>query len=568
MAPQELPITGVTFKTSDAFLQRLFDAAEAGAAGNIVQFTPGMKALVEGPTYQHLFLETQPMGGEMYAKRDLRIALNNQLIFLMNQREDGRLPAIVRSGAKARERGWDKPERIPAGVVYRADIGMCPDYRHLQGHYLATSALKMYFLAGRDRDYLRRVQRALEAFDGYLWRTRDSDGNGVLESWCAWDTGEDLSIRYSGAPDDWRHDYPPAGEHTPDPADPVQLKAYWPQTNLAGGRPRKEQIRVPYQSMDLMAFSFDSRRVLARISSELGDGREQHWKRAAEDVRRRAIEHLWRPERHAFYDRDKDDRYMDVLLHNNLRVMYFGLPTRAMADAFIRRHLLNPAEFWTPMPLPSIAANDPLFRNVYRQFWSGQPMSLTFQRAIRALENYGHYAEVPLIGEKLIANLGKTCRFPQQFDAFTGAHCPAPHSDGYGPAMLAVLEYISRMHGVYRDEDRIHWSGLARPGYSTQYTQRWGATRYTLRIDGISVRGLVDDVEMFRCASGVRVVTDLNGAVLEVIGLDRIPREILLSRAGRKDKLLVKPNQVWRADRTGKLVLGSSAPFDFRPRDL
>ena len=57
--------TGVSFHTSDANLQRLYDAAEASLLGNIVQFPPTLKALVEGGGYPNVWIETQPMGGEI-----------------------------------------------------------------------------------------------------------------------------------------------------------------------------------------------------------------------------------------------------------------------------------------------------------------------------------------------------------------------------------------------------------------------------------------------------------------------------------------------------------------------
>ena len=57
--------TAVSFKSDNADLQRLHDAAEARLGGNIVRFTPSMKILVEGGGYQNAWLETQPMGGEM-----------------------------------------------------------------------------------------------------------------------------------------------------------------------------------------------------------------------------------------------------------------------------------------------------------------------------------------------------------------------------------------------------------------------------------------------------------------------------------------------------------------------
>ena len=75
--------------------------------------------------------------------------------------------------------------------------------------------------------------------------------------------------------------------------------------------------------------------------------------------------------------------------------------------------------------------NDPLFRNDSFNSWSGQPEGLTFQRAIRALENYGHYAEVSLIGRRLIKAIGSECRFPQQFDPFTGQPTSLG-TDGFG----------------------------------------------------------------------------------------------------------------------------------------
>ncbi len=91
------------------------------------------------------------------------------------------------------------------------------------------------------------------------------------------------------------------------------------------------------------------------------------------------------------------------MTHNNLRAMYWNSFTQQMADRFVNDHLLNPEEFWTHMPLPSVAVNDPLFRNVTTNDWSGQAEALTYQRAIRALENYGYDSLIPELGEKLFS---------------------------------------------------------------------------------------------------------------------------------------------------------------------
>ena len=76
---QPFPRTGVSFTTSDAALQKLFDHAETCEAANSVTFAPGLDLLVEGGHYNNVWLETQPMGGAMYGVRNMTLAVNNQV---------------------------------------------------------------------------------------------------------------------------------------------------------------------------------------------------------------------------------------------------------------------------------------------------------------------------------------------------------------------------------------------------------------------------------------------------------------------------------------------------------
>jgi hypothetical protein len=567
--------TGVYFHSSDAALQRLFDAAETKGAANIVPFTPAMKVLIEGGAYNNAWIETQPMGGEMYAKRNLEVALNNQLVFICGQRADGRLPGMVISGEAARKSGQDK--KPPEGMAWVPGADILADYEMLQGYCFPDPAWKMYFWVGKDREYLRKLGAALEAHDAYLWRTRDSNGDGLLESWCAWDTGEDNSSRYAtrNAPSRWPFDFPPVADRLPDPQDPRSLQQYWPQQyweeHKPGGNlppPARSQVLVPFASMDLMSFSYDGRATLAKIARELGNGREEFWREEAGKVRRRLMEGLWDPDRHACFDRDRTGKPLEELIHNNLRAMYFGIFTQPMADAFIRHHLLNPAEFWTRMPLPSIAVNEPLFRNHIENDWSGQPEGLTYQRAIRALENYGHFVEVTLLGRKLIEAVGREFRFTQQFDPFTGTPTSKQRDgygvDGYGPTILATLEYISRMHGIHLDveNDRVWWSGLAGGGKEFTYTQRWGDRIWVMAYKQEVFTARLNNREVFSCTAGVRVVTDLEGKVCEVVGIDSVRRSVVLRVGGFRHKFNARPNQVYQLD--GSVL--RAAPFDYPHR--
>ena len=86
--------TSVHFQTSDALLAKLVSEAERKSLSNIKDFD-GRKVLIEGGGYEKIWLETQPMGGEMYAKRNMEVGINNQLLFMEHAREDGRIPGSI-----------------------------------------------------------------------------------------------------------------------------------------------------------------------------------------------------------------------------------------------------------------------------------------------------------------------------------------------------------------------------------------------------------------------------------------------------------------------------------------
>ncbi|HEX8547154.1 MAG TPA: hypothetical protein VF691_09350 [Cytophagaceae bacterium] len=530
----KVPATACYFETSDTSLQRLYNVAEEKAAKNVRKFSDQFTVLVEGAEYGNVWIETQPMGGAMYAKRNVLIARNNQLIFMDRQREDGKIPSMIGPISD-----YQYVKHLPF-LDLSKDSLYFQFWGSIQGYNFPEPALEVYFLLNKDTAYLTKLYKCLELFDAFLWRTRDSDNNGCLEAWCTTDNGEDQSIRFKGAPDLWANDFAPTGKNLPPDINP-------------------EKSMVPYESMDMMAYSYSGRKVLAEISAIKGNGKTNYWYAKAKEVKDKMSQFLWRPEKHAYYDRDKNNEFLPTLIHNSLRTMNFGTMSQEMADDFIKFHLLNPDEFWTPMPLPSIAANDPLFQNSTMNNWSGQPQGLTYQRAIKALENYGHFAEVTLIGHKLLDKTARTLKFTQQFDPFTGEQ---NGGDGYGPTILSVLEYISRMYGVNISKDTVSWNGLALPGNKYSYTQKWGDKTFNLNQENDKVRCSINATPLFTCTAGVKIVTDLKGKVIELAVIDTVPIPLVLAMRGKIYKALIKPNEVYYL-KNEKLVLKKKVPFDY-----
>lgn len=478
-----LPETSISFDCLQSDIRKIYDAAETKCRLNLQQFGP-YPVLVEGGGYDKIWLETQPMGGEMYALRNLEAALWNCRLFMEYQRADGRLPGSIRC--------------LPDGQIE-------PEFNKYQGFCFPEPALNLYYLLGEDRQFLSMLRECLMRFDACLWRTRDSNHDGLLESFCVYDTGEDMGLRYGDAPCWWSEDTPPA-----------------------------DRTVVPMASMDVMSWSFASRQTLAEIARIEGDSRlEAHWRAEAASVAKAIRLHLWDPSRGACFDLDRYGRQIPVLCHNTLRCMYWGSLSQDMADTFVHRHLLNPEEFYTPMPLPSIAANDPCFRNSPENNWNGQPEGLTYQRAIPALERYGYHKLVTVLGNRLfqaVADGG--FRFTQQFDPFTGqpslvsaeTHHPLSNSEtgpiqvAYGPTMLACLEYIAHRWGIHPHMGNV-WFSLGSGNPCQVHAVFYGHT-YEIDNDGTQAEIRVDHHRPLIFACGERVITSADGQPIRRIPIE------------------------------------------------
>jgi len=484
--------SSVEFTTEREDIQYIFDACETYCKENIKSFHD-YDVLIEGSKYNGVWLETQPLGGEMYAKRNMKIALANILIFMRYQRRDGKYPGMI-----SRKNEWD---------------GITPHFDWMQGCFLPYPALKMYYHLGKDRAYLQMVYDSLKDYDDYLWRYRDSTGNGVLENWCIWDVGEDNCTLH------------------------MLHGLKQPENGLWGkSTPPEDYGNMPHKSPQYMGYSYAIRCVLAEASRILENGEEDAWKEKAEFVRQKAFEYLWDKEKHAFFVRDRNGEFVYALTQENIKCMYCGLFTQEMADQFIREHLLNEEEFWTPYPLPAVAANSPYFHvnaecsncadeleksgaaahDLDDNSWSGPLNGLIYQRSADALMRYHHHYETVLIGEKLINLLSKEKKFVQNYNPFTGD--AANGMDGYGPTMLAALEYISILCGVNISCDKILWS-CAPDMNAFTYTQNMYGHKYTLHSDGRKMYGMIDEKQVFSASCGVRIETDMQGKLLSMYGI-------------------------------------------------
>ena len=527
--------TGVRFTSADEALLSLVQRAEAICEENKAIYA-GIPILREGAKYNGVWLETQPMGGEMYACRDAVTALGNHLIFMKYQRRDGKMPGM-----------------ISCAYPWR---GVTPHHDWMQGDFFTRSAMRMYYLIGRDKKYLALLYDALRDFDDYLWSFRDTDGDGCLETFCTWDTGDDNNTRLLSH-----------GVHA-----------------VENGCARGEAAPcdagdMPFESAEYMAYSFSQREVLAEISDILENGEGDLWRERAAAVRRRFAEYLWDSERGAAYDRDKNNEMMYVLSLENIKCMYQGIFTQEMADAFIARHLMNPEEFFTPLPLPNIAANDPCFRlsaernnfteeirarieataagDMGDNSWSGPVQGLCHSRVIDALLQYHHHAELTEIARRWVRNLLREGVFTQQYDPYTGA--ASTGASGYGPTVLSALEDIAHLVGIDYASGIFTLSNGVEEA-DTGYTQHIFGKDYTLQRAGGTATLLCDGAAILSFTGGVRITINEAMKILSVAGMESTAQAVTLTADGVTYTATVAPNEIYTI-KNGALVLTEKYPF-------
>jgi neutral trehalase len=111
--------------------------------------------------------------------------------------------------------------------------------------------------------------------------------------------------------------------------------------------------------------------ALAQIADTLGkpaEAAELH-KRAAKY--RSSLATLWDPAAGIFLNKDlHTGQFSHRLSPTNFYPMLAHAATPEQAQRMIKEHLLNPAEFWGDVVIPSIARNDPAFKD--QDYWRGR----------------------------------------------------------------------------------------------------------------------------------------------------------------------------------------------------
>ncbi len=188
---------------------------------------------------------------------------------------------------------------------------------------------------------------------------------------------------------------------------------------------------------------------LSRIASNIGlkdDATKwiDEYNEMSEGIRR----HFWDEKDRFFYDRFKNGEFHRIKTISSFWTMVAGVASKDQAESMLK-HLLNPKEFNTPYPFPTISISEKLFMPDYVR---GAVWMMMNYIVILGLENYQYRTKAKDFTARMVAMVSKdymrTGYVWECYDPFTGTG-EYVEKKGRGPRTIA--EYFCGWTGLVAD---------------------------------------------------------------------------------------------------------------------
>jgi putative isomerase len=142
------------------------------------------------------------------------------------------------------------------------------------------------------------------------------------------------------------------------------------------------------ESVDLNSYLYAEKLYLANISEVLKRHDEAiRWRNDAEQLKARIRRAMFDPETGYFYDTRLGGNQIRIQGTEGWTPLWTGVASQEEANA-VRKVMTNPAKFATPLPFPTLAADDPRFDPI-GGYWRGPVWLDQAYFALSGLKAYG-----------------------------------------------------------------------------------------------------------------------------------------------------------------------------------
>ncbi len=267
---------------------------------------------------------------------DPKLAQGSLLTFIDNQRKDGGFRGYI-------DMNYYRQEVLGVNTVE-------PFYHGNWGN-----AVRELHRIHPDKIFLRKVYNGLVKYVNYFDRERDEEGSGLYDIDNHYETGQEYMHRYlavdSGADrDNWGKVF--------------RLKG-----------------------VDVTVYIYELKKTLAWAAQKLNrrSAEGTKWYKEAEKIKLAILEKMWDPEEEMFFDVNPETGKRTKV---KAAVCFYPYMTDIVSDKHLhglKKHLLNPKEFWTQYPIPSSSADDKYF--CAEPEWKGKRMNCPWNGRVWPMTN-------------------------------------------------------------------------------------------------------------------------------------------------------------------------------------
>ncbi|MEI7724442.1 MAG: class D beta-lactamase [Bacteroidota bacterium] len=283
---------------------------------------------------------------------------------------------------------------------------------------LSAWAVEEIFRQTSDTAFVREMFPRLLKYHQWWYTHRDHDQNGLCEYGATdgtiqaarWESGWDNAVRF-------------------DSARMLQNNSHAWSMNQ--------------ESADLNAYLFTEKESLSELAKAAGEMKQAaKFRLESTTLKKKMYETMWDQKTGFYYDVDiRSKKPVRVLEPNGWIPLWAGIADKEQAS-MIRNHILNPIEFNTFVPFPTIAANDPGF-DPEKGYWRGPVWLDQAWFAIHGLRKYGYVADADSLTVKLLTHceglLNPTISVRENYHPLTGKGLNAEHFSWSAAFILMIL---------------------------------------------------------------------------------------------------------------------------------
>lgn len=311
---------------------------------------------------------------------DPELARDQIRVMLANQLPNGMLPDAI----------FDEGVVSEIGHPIRAKVTKPP--------IMAWAAIKVHE-RHPDVDFLKEIYEPLKRENAWWFDHNDDDNDGIVQYTHPYSSGLDNS---------------PLWDHG-----------------------------LPVESPDINTYLVIQMNSLAKMAELIGKNEEaKEWRRKADELTQRMIEHLWDAEA-GIFNALHDEKPIPVLAPFNLYPMWTGQLPQEINKKLLA-HLQNPSEFWGRFALPTVAYNDPAYSA--DKMWRGPVWANINYFFIEALNIIGEDQLARELREKTLNMIASQPGMREYYNSQSGeAPGSAAPIFGWSAAVfieLAIQEYM------------------------------------------------------------------------------------------------------------------------------